>query len=305
MDKRKTLPCVEVKTSYARGPMVEELLATRAPGDLSSHASPDTNTTVVRLWVPVGVAVGDLAGQIKELLDRSADWLEAPVPTVRVHHVREEDWAETWKRHFHTQRVSRRVIIKPSWETVDASPEDIVLELDPGMSFGTGQHETTKACLQMMDDLAESLPPCPLLDAGCGSGILSMAAVRLGFRPVVAFDNDPQAVLVCQENLERAGLLDTVELWESDLSGFEADRPFPLVVANILAPILLANAETLVDLLARTDASRLILSGILDQQYADVCRCFEALGLLEDRRVKLGEWTSGCFRRSDARAAAE
>ncbi|MFW5802562.1 MAG: 50S ribosomal protein L11 methyltransferase [Verrucomicrobiota bacterium] len=289
------LTCVEVCTDAERGPSLDELLTSVAPAGSSSYTDPVANRATVRVWVPENTSASKLADDIRRILDQAANWIGDPPPAVDISEVRQEDWAETWKRHFHTQRVSRRIVIKPSWELYAPEATDIVLELDPGMSFGTGQHETTKACLQMLDDLAETLTPCPLLDAGCGSGILTLAAVRLGFQPVLAFDHDPQATLMARENLANAGVLDRVRIQQADLTNFDACTQFPIVVANILAPVLMECAETLTRHLAPAPSSRMLLSGILDDQYADVRKRFEQCGLQESTRVKLGEWTSGCF----------
>lgn len=290
------LTCIEVRTDADRGPSLDELLTTVAPAGISTYTDPPANCATVRVWVPGNTSAATLADDIRRLLNQAADWLGDPPPTINIAEVRQEDWAETWKRHFHTQRVSRRIVIKPSWELYTADATDIVLELDPGMSFGTGQHETTKACLQMLDDLAETLAPCPLLDAGCGSGILTLAALRLRFHPVLAFDHDPQAILMARENLANAGMLDRVRIQQADLTTYDAGTQFPIVVANILAPVLMECAETLTGHLKPAPSSRLLLSGILDDQYADVRKRFKQCGLQETTRVQLGEWTSGCFR---------
>lgn len=292
------LPCIEVRTDAARGPILDDLLSGVAPGGASTYIEPLANRATVRVWLPEDTEAVDLAEDVRRLLDQAADWFGEPAPTIEIAEVRQEDWAETWKRHFHIQRVSRRIVIKPSWESYAAAADDIVLELDPGMSFGTGQHETTKACLQMLDCLADTLAPCPLLDAGCGSGILTLAALRLGFHPILAFDHDPQATLVARENLANAGVLDRVRIQQADLTTYDAGAQFPVVVANILAPVLLECAETLVGHLVPASSSRLLLSGILDTQYADVLERFDKCGLTETQRIQIGEWTSGCFRRT-------
>ncbi len=290
------LPCIEVRTDATRGPILDELLAGIAPDSASSYTDSAANCTTVRVWVPETTSAPELAEDIRRLLDQAADWFGEPTPTIEIAEVRQEDWAETWKRHFHTQRVSRRIVIKPSWESYTTAADDIVLELDPGMSFGTGQHETTKACLQMLDCLSDTIAPCTLLDAGCGSGILTLAALRLGFHPILAFDHDPQATLVARENLASAGVLDRVRIQQADLTTYDAGTQFPVVVANILAPVLLECAETLTRHLVPASSSRLLLSGILDTQYAEVQKRFEQCGLKETNRIQIGEWTSGCFR---------
>jgi ribosomal protein L11 methyltransferase len=209
--------------------------------------------------------------------------------------VRKQDWAECWKEHFHTFRASRRIVVKPSWE--DFTPEnaeDIILELDPGMSFGTGYHGTTRACLEFMDDLADELGPVSFLEAGCGSGILSLAAVKLGLSPVVAFDHDPQAVMCAKENLELAGI-EGVDVSTADVAEFAAPEPFALVAANILAHILDTYAESVAAFVAPD--GHLLLAGILTEQYPKLKARYEALGFEELRSRTINEWTSGVYRR--------
>ena len=147
-----------------------------------------------------------------------------------------EDWAESWKRFFHVQHVSTRVVIRPSWEPYAAKPGECVIDLDPGMSFGTGHHETTRACLIFLDQLAAECAARSVLDAGCGSGILALAARKLGFGRVAAFDNDPDAVEIARANAAVNGVTDIAwQVCELAACAQTAD----VVVANILAPVLI------------------------------------------------------------------
>jgi ribosomal protein L11 methyltransferase len=211
--------------------------------------------------------------------------------------MRQEDWTESWKKHFHTFRASERIVVKPSWESAEKAPGDIILELDPGMCFGTGYHGTTKACLQFLDQLQKEVgSEASFLDAGCGSGILSIAARLLGYLPVFAFDNDQQAVLTAQENLLKAGFSEVVPTM-AELEEYLPPKPCRVVAANILATVLIQHAEQILKFMA-TDGKPtfLILSGILNQQYADVKRRFENLGCKEINTITIEEWSSGCFR---------
>ncbi len=241
------------------------------------------------------------AERIRALLAADLDaWLgtEAPAPAeLTVCRLAREDWAETWKRFFHVLHVTPRLTVKPSWEAHTAAPGEVVLELDPGMSFGTGYHGTTRACLEFIEELSARCPGAAFLDAGCGSGILALAAWKLGFRPVRAFDNDPQAVLVACENLARNGVAD-VELQVAELAEFGAPRGVRVVVANILAPVLIEHAARLAAFLdPAAESAFLIASGILHEQYPAVRAAFEGCGFREERTRSLDEWTSGLFLR--------
>ncbi len=207
--------------------------------------------------------------------------------------VKHENWAESWKQHFPVTRLSKRVIVKPPWEDVVVAGNDVVLELNPGMSFGTGHHGTTKACVQFLDELAsDGIRGRSVLDLGCGSGILSMAALALGFVRVVAVDNDPQACDIARENLASfdAGRWAVVDAGVDD---FIKTTEYPVVVANILAGVLVGHAAEIVQHIELDGA--LILSGILDSQFAEVEHCFTRHGMhLRESRL-IDEWRSGLF----------
>ena len=261
----------------------------------SSTRHPDALRTTIQVFADSATEAehvcADLTAELPAWLGGLDDAAFAP----KIRTLAREDWAETWKRFFHVQRVTPRLVIRPSWEAYQPQPGEQVLELDPGMSFGTGYHGTTRACLEMIDLLSVQLPGTAFLDAGCGSSILALAAAKLGFSPVRAFDSDPQAVVIARENLERNHV--TVRVDVADLGAYHAAPPNRVVVANILAPVLLANAEKLVSFLDRQNGdSYLILSGILTPQYPEIRQRFQALGGQESGTRTLDEWTSGGFR---------
>ncbi len=210
-----------------------------------------------------------------------------------------EDWAESWKRFFHVIRVSPRVTVRPPWEPCEPDrPDGVVVTIEPGMSFGTGLHGTTQACLRFLEEIAAEspagAPPLSLADLGCGSGILSIAARKLGYAPVAGVDYDAAAVRVSAENARENGVAD-VAFSPCDVT----EDPIPradVVVANILAPVLVRAAPRIAAAVARGPRASLVLSGILGTQYADVRAAYAAQGFREVRSLALGEWTSGLFR---------
>ncbi len=206
------------------------------------------------------------------------------------------DWTEAWKRFFHVEHISERVTIRPSWEDYTPKAGEVVITLDPGMSFGTGKHPTTRACLQFLDQLAVGDLTRPVLDCGCGSGILSIAAKKLGFTHVRGFDYDGDAVVVAREN---AALNEVVIPYETRDLANNLDQG-ALVLANILGPVLIEYAAEVA--CAVLPGGDLIASGILDTLYLDVKAAFEAQGLIEQQSLLIGEWRSGHFVRpaSDA-----
>ncbi|HTJ42039.1 MAG TPA: 50S ribosomal protein L11 methyltransferase [Kofleriaceae bacterium] len=183
----------------------------------------------------------------------------------------EAEWRDAWKKYFHVTRIGPRVVIVPSWEKHKAAPADVVIDLDPGMAFGTGTHASTRIVLERMQELAA--PPKTVLDVGAGSGILAIAAAKLwpGAR-VVAIDNDPIAVAACRENAAR----NKVELECSETPVAEIKGQFDLVLANIQAHVLYEMKDAL---LARTaDRGYLILSGLLVAQAEGVVSAFASTG---------------------------
>ncbi len=199
------------------------------------------------------------------------------------------DWTEAWKRFFHVEHISERVTIRPSWEAYTAKPGEVVITLDPGMSFGTGKHPTTRACLQFLDRLATGDLTRPVLDMGCGSGILSIAAKKLGFTHVRGFDYDPDAVAVARENAE----LNEVQIpYETRDLANNLDQG-AIILANILGPVLIEYAAEVA--CAVLPGGKLVASGILDTLYPEVKTAFEAHGLVEENNILIGEWRSGLF----------
>ena len=187
--------------------------------------------------------------------------------------------------------ISPRLVVRPPWEAVTPAPGQKVLTLDPGIAFGTGQHPTTRACLDAIDALAVEGTDRSFLDVGCGSGILSIAAALEGFRDVHGFDNDPDAVRNANENAEANGL--GALFSDGDLSVPGTAAPADVVAANVLAPVLVRFAREVGALV--NPGGRLILSGILDEQYDEVRAAYAALGFTELSNRLIGEWRTGLF----------
>ena len=204
------------------------------------------------------------------------------------------DWAEAWKRFFHVENVSDRIVVRPPWEAYDAKPGERVITLDPGLSFGTGKHATTQACLRLLDRLAAADANRSVLDMGCGSGILAIGAALLGFTDVRGFDNDPDCKAVAEANAAANGV--SIPFGIDDLTHVH-DPAADIVVANILAPVLIQFAPEIVGSMAQTPHARLILSGILDTQYEAVKTAYEAQGVIACETILIGEWRSGLFAR--------
>lgn len=197
----------------------------------------------------------------------------------------DEDWKLSYRRHFTTEHIGERLVVRPPWEPMPDC--GVVVTLDPGLAFGTGKHETTRACLEYIDSLSGE--GGSFLDMGCGSGILSIAAARLGFSPVSGFDVDQEAVQASAENAEANGV--EIEFFKYGL-GAKVKRGLPqadLVAANILGPLLIRFADEI----APAVGKRLIISGILTELYEEVLSAYVSRGLEEVSRRTIGEWTTG------------
>ncbi|MBO4837153.1 MAG: 50S ribosomal protein L11 methyltransferase [Clostridia bacterium] len=201
--------------------------------------------------------------------------------------VQEQDWSECWKQYYKPFRAGKHLVIKPSWETWDAGPEDRIIELDPGMAFGTGTHETTAMCVEMIEKHYRS---GSVLDVGTGSGILAIAAARLGARSVLGVDIDPMAVKVARENVEKNGLTDVIDIREGDLVKGLDNVKCDFAVANILADVIALLAGPLKKHL--TPNAVFVCSGILKEREEDVRRVLSDQGYTLFDRLQKGDWVA-------------
>lgn len=212
--------------------------------------------------------------------------------------MKREDWSEVWKKFFDIQHISDRLVIRPSWLKYTPKPGQVVIDLDPGMSFGTGKHATTSFCLRMIDRLANTQEINSFLDAGCGSGILSIAAKKLAFSTVIGFDNDPDAVRIAIENADKNGFTRTdIEFETADLTQFGRHAGvYDLVAANILGRVLLAHRDLITSWVR--PGGYLVLAGILHEEFPELQAEFELLGLKMEFCQSEKEWTGGMFRKN-------
>ncbi len=206
--------------------------------------------------------------------------------------VDEEDWAESWKAFFWPEKVSDRIVVKPTWRDYHPTGDELVLEIDPGMAFGTGAHPTTAQCLQLLEIYLK--PEDRLLDIGTGSGILMTAAALLGAAAVQGIDNDPVAVTVARQNLAlNAVPADRCRVRSGDLLGGIAER-YDLVVANILADVIISLLPNVPAVLA--PGGIFICSGILHSQQEAVAERAGALGFQLAKTLLREEWVAMAFK---------
>jgi ribosomal protein L11 methyltransferase len=207
--------------------------------------------------------------------------------------VSEKDWANEWKQYFHVTHVGKHIVIKPSWEQYDAQAGDVLLELDPGMAFGTGTHPTTCLCLQGLEEIIR--PDTQVFDVGTGSGILAMAAAQMGACDIKAVDIDGVAVRTAQENIAKAGLADRISVQQGDLlHGTEGKAD--VIVANILADIII---QLLPDVPGKLkDDGVFLVSGVIDTYLDDVTRAAAAVGLTVTKVDRIQDWVGIQMRKS-------
>lgn len=235
--------------------------------DEEGHVAFDTEAPLtLRAWLPADKAgKAALAALLRELRER-----EGIVMPLRARTVSDDSWKDVWKRHFPVTRIGRRIVIKPSWRTHRRRKDDVVIELDPGLAFGTGQHATTRLCLEALEEHVR--PGTKVLDVGSGSGILSVAAALLGASQVDALDIDPAAVRATKENVSRNCVV--VRARQGSLGEdwpFRAvpDGRYDVVLANITARVVKELARPIVAALA--DGGVAIVSGVIEEQEAS-CR---------------------------------
>ncbi len=249
---------------------------------------------LVKAYFASGASLGEALSVVRErLVQLKADSpLDMGSLELSVSSVRDEDWSEVWKKYYKPFRVGKRLVVKPSWEFYAPREHDLIIELDPGMAFGTGTHETTFLCMDMLHRLVT--PGCNVIDVGTGTGILAIAAAKLGARDVLAIDIDENAVKVAAENIDKNGLTDTVRAVAGDLFK-TTDEVAYIVVSNIIADVVIMLAAPAKAHLK--PHGTLLCSGIIREREDDVCDALHAAGYVIVDVMKKGEWVCLAARR--------
>lgn len=227
-----------------------------------------------------------------------AEGLDLGPGRLRLRRLRTESWVNAWKRHFRPIEIGEALLLKPSWSRRSPKAAQAVVTLDPGLSFGTGQHPTTRFCLEQIVACRNLAPPPSLLDAGTGSGILAIAAAKLGYGPIVAFDFDPASIKAARANARANDVAARARFLRGDLRRppIEPGVRFDVVCANLTTDLLMVEAERIVRWVR--PGGRLVLAGILAVEFRGVFTAYERLGLrLLTTRVER-EWQCGAFVRA-------
>ena len=201
--------------------------------------------------------------------------------------IEEEDWAESWKRDFQPFRIGRHIVIKPSWAEYEPQADDRIIEIDPGMAFGSGTHETTGLCAALLEERLQ--PGQEMIDLGTGTGILAITAALCGAKRVLAADVDPMAVRIARENVARNALENVIEVRQSDLLS-NIDRSADIVVANIIADVIVLLAEPVRSVIR--EGGLFIASGIARERIAEVLTALGNAGFRSPDVREAGEWAA-------------
>jgi ribosomal protein L11 methyltransferase len=318
--KRKFLGRISVCTTPEAEDAVAELLHQTLGLPASSYRDHETGVSTVtvylqRKWDSPRPIRGRITAGLKRIQNCG---LNIGPGTIVMARVRWEDWAESWKRHFRPIEIGGVLLIKPSWSRRRARKGQAVVVLDPGLSFGTGHHPTTAFCLgeiakcrtpggtrspqrTQTDDPANRncFESASFLDLGTGSGILAIAAAKLGYSPVRAMDFDPEAVRIACANARVNRLRHKLKIRRGDVTRLSI-RPgqrghrYDLVCANLISPLLIAERHRIAGQLK--PAGALVLAGILKSEFSEVQKAYEALGLKLASSRGEKEWRSGSFR---------
>lgn len=300
--KRETIWKTSIATTAEAEDAVTELLATHVAPSPSAYTDVETSVTTVSAYAtkpPTNIAAtkAALAAGLKQLKHFGLS-----VGSGRINFVKlpRENWADSWKRHFPALEIGKALLVKPSWIKRKLKPGQKLVVLDPGLSFGTGQHPTTGFCLREIARFAKAEKPRSFLDMGTGSGILAIAAVKLGYEPVEAFDFDPQCVKVSHDNARRNSVEKQIRITQADLTKLprRATKQYDFVCANLLANLLIAERDRI---LARVKPDGvLVVAGILKREFSEVQSVYEGAGwqLVASKIEK--EWRSGTFIRAVA-----
>lgn len=246
-----------------------------------------SDKAVIKAYFPPDANIEEAIMRLKEGLDRAGEYIDCGEVNISAAIVNEQDWENSWKKYYKPIRVGKHILIKPLWENAEPENGDVVLELDPGMAFGTGTHETTRMCLSLLEKYVSD--KSEMLDVGTGSGILAIAAAKMGAKKIVASDIDTVAVKIAHENAEINHVENLIELKCGDLTEC-IDGKYNLITANIIADAIIMLTGGISEFL--TDDGIYITSGIINHRADDVKAELEKCGFEIIEFVTEGDWVA-------------
>lgn len=281
----------EALTNYltevgVKGVFQEDTFGDSSPGDLAEPAEREE----LKAYVSSSPAGRKKIAALGKYIDSLAELFpELEKPSFKSRDVSGADWGEEWKKYFKPLRLSKNIVIKPTWERYTPEHRDIVIDIDPGMAFGTGQHPSTRMCLEAIEEILlkdRSIKKFRVLDVGTGTGILGISCAKLGAESVLAVDIDPKAVEIARKNAVINGVEDRMKVVNRDIRRMKGS--FDLIVANLTAETLLKLKPSLILL---TDPGRyLVISGIIEQNAAKVEASFLQENMVIEKAVREKEW---------------
>lgn len=246
-----------------------------------------TDRAVIKAYYAPDSKMEENILRIREGMDRAKEYLDLGEVEISLAVVNEQDWENSWKQYYKPVEVGNRIIIKPLWEAIESTNRDVVIELDPGMAFGTGTHETTRMCLALLEEAIT--PQCSVLDIGTGSGILSIGAAKLGAEKIVAVDIDSVAVKVARENAAINNAADKIEIICGNLTDC-VNGKYDIVVANIIADAIIMLSSGVRQFMNENGVY--ITSGIINHRLADVQESLLQNGFEIVKIVTEGDWAA-------------
>ncbi len=246
------------------------------------------NMYEVSAYFPMETDIAQVIANLKEYLDILQDSIpDVVMGPITAVHIDQSSW-QVWKSLLKKVRAGKNVIIRPPWEEHDAQAEEIVIEINPSLAFGTGHHETTRLCIEAIEGLVSKRDINNILDVGCGSGILSISAVMLGIEDVVGFDTDPVAIIESRKNAKKNGVLDKIKFFCGYLDS--AKGQYDLIVANVyIEPILFMKEELKSKL---SPGGAMIISGIPHIRRDEAVRGLKLAGLVLLDELRQGDWVA-------------
>ena len=253
-------------------------------GDLIDESILNADKTIasVSVYLPAERSVAECIAFLRERFEAS-DLADAKIETVGVN---EEDWANSWKAYYKPIKIGERLVIVPAWEKYTPADGELIVRMDPGMAFGTGTHETTRLVIKLLETYTKE--GCRMLDVGTGSGILAICASKLGAGECRAYDIDPMAVRVANENIKDSGLTNITCEVSDLLRQVDKSRPYDLICANIVADIIIRMTPDVGELMHKDTV--LLASGIIMERSDDVVECFEKHGFRIVERLEENGW---------------
>jgi len=261
-----------------------------SPADFNpdeGEVAPVPETFSVRTYIPKDDSTDERRANI-EIGVKLINHLH-PIEPLKETEIKDEDWETNWKQYFHPIRVGRKLVICPTWQEHASLRDDVIIFLDPGMAFGTGHHPTTRMCMELLEDTIVGGEK--IIDLGCGSGILSVTAVKLGALSSIGFEIESNASKVAKENCVLNGVDESAEVFNSTLPDYRySEGDFDLALANISAKVIIELADHLTKGLR--SGGKLILSGVLENALEDVRDVFEPLGVVFEKVMTDSDWTA-------------